>query len=57
MLADTSKMPVSKLLISILTTGLGALTMMYQRISQRIIAMVYAFRDCGGSLFNGESFN
>ena len=54
MLADTSKMPISKARISILTTGLGALIATYVRILRWIIAMVYAFRECGGSLFSGE---
>ena len=54
MLADTSKMPVSKLGIPIFTTGLGALTMTYPRILRRFVAMVYAFRDYRGPLVDGE---
>ena len=40
--ADTSKMSVSKVRVSILTTGFGALAMTYERILRQIVAMVYA---------------
>ena len=54
MLTDTSKMTVSKLWMSMLTTGSGAPTTTYWRILRRIVAMVYALRGGGGSLFEGE---
>ena len=54
MVDDISKMPVSKTGITPLTTGLGALSTTYLRILRWIVAMVYAYRDCGGSIFSGE---
>ena len=58
MLADILKIPVSKARITIVTTGLGALTTTtaHERILRRIVAMVYAFRDCGGSFLMGNDF-
>ena len=51
MIADTSKMPVSKDCVAILTTGFGALTTMtHGRSLWRIVTMVYTLWECRGSL-------